>query len=109
MSIVSSFSHKQKNRRKVLRRELYAEGFRCKGLRTCRLTYSICSGSGTPARKHDHPYTPYQTPPTITCIAISPLSKTATYPASISIGRIYERPGANIADKDHTVKVPQPQ
>ena len=36
-----------------------------------------------------------------------PLSKTATYPASISIGRIYERPGANIADKDHTVKVPQ--
>ena len=37
----------------------------------------------------------------------SPLSKTATYPASISIGRIYERPGANIADKDHTVKVPQ--
>ena len=27
--------------------------------------------------------------------------------ASISIGRIYERPGANIADKDHTVKVPQ--
>ena len=37
----------------------------------------------------------------------SPLSQSATYPASISIGRIYERPGANIADKDHTVKVPQ--
>ena len=48
----------------------------------------FCSGGGTPARKHDHPYTPYQTPPTITCSAICPSFKSATYMASISIGRV---------------------
>ena len=39
MSIISGLPIKQKNRRKVLRRELYAEGFHCKGLRTCPLAY----------------------------------------------------------------------
>ena len=48
-----------------------------------------CSGSGSPARTHDHLHIAYQIPPTITCSAIYPVTKSATYMSSMSIGRIY--------------------
>jgi hypothetical protein len=76
-----------------------------KGRRTCPLAYVVFrSGSGSPARKHDLLYIPYQTPPTIICGAISPVSKSATNATNTSIGRVYVRPPANIAVSGHPVK-----
>jgi hypothetical protein len=48
-----------------------------------------CSGSGASARKHQCLYIAYQIPFIATCRAISPSFQSATYPASMSIGRIY--------------------
>ena len=62
------------------------------------------SGSGSPARTHDHLYIPIKNTPTITCRAIYPVTKSATYMSSMSIGRVYVQPGAKIAVSDFTVK-----
>ena len=96
MIVFNSPPYKQKNITRGCDR--YIESFVCEIDRSqSRHMFCWCgSGSGSPSRTHDYLYSPYQISPTITCRTIYPVTKSATYVPSMSIGRVYVQPGANI-------------
>ena len=107
MSIVSSFSHKQKTAARYCAGNYMLKVFDARGFVLAASLIVFVAGVELLPANTIIPIHPIKHPLQSLVVQSSPLSQSATYPASISIGRIYERPGANIADKDHTVKGPQ--